>query len=152
MPTTSASGQIRSVPASRMSPLSAVNGFPKDGRRTVISPLRPDLAVEVLSPNDLIYDVDEKIREYLDAGVKLIWIINPEQQTVTVYRADGSAARLTETDTLDGQQVVPGFSCLVGEFFQSVELSLLNVCRRSLRERQLFAAAHSKAIDSLRYP
>jgi Uma2 family endonuclease len=73
--------------------------------------------VEVLSPNDLAYAVDEKIGEYLVAGVKLVWIINPERRWVTIHRADGSVVRLKETDTLDCGQVVPGFSCAVGDLF-----------------------------------
>ena len=77
----------------------------------------PDLAVEVLSPNDLAYEVDEKIQEYLDVGVKLVWIINPEQRWVIIHRADGSVVKLKETDMLDGEQVIPGFSCKVGELF-----------------------------------
>jgi Uma2 family endonuclease len=91
------------------------DGWLADGFFTIA----PDLAVEVLSPNDLAYEVDEKIREYLDAGVNLVWIINPEQRLVTVHRADGTVAKLKETGTLDGEQVIPGFSCRVGELFPS---------------------------------
>jgi Uma2 family endonuclease len=91
-------------------------GWKADGYFTIA----PDLAVEVLSPNDLAYKVDEKISEYLEAGVKLIWIINPEQRLVTVHRADGSSVvKRKETDTLDGEQVIAGFSCKVGELFPS---------------------------------
>ncbi len=89
------------------------DGWLADGYFTIA----PDLAVEVLSPNDLAYEVDEKIREYLDAGVKLVWIINPEQRWVTVHRADGGIAKLKESDTVDGEQVVAGFSCTVRELF-----------------------------------
>jgi Uma2 family endonuclease len=91
------------------------DGWLADGFFTIA----PDLAVEVLSPNDLAYEVDEKIREYLEASVQLVWIINPEQHLVTVHRADGTVAKLKEADILDGEQVVPGFSCRVGELFPS---------------------------------
>jgi len=90
-------------------------GWLADGYFTIA----PDLAVEVLSPNDLAYEVDEKIGEYLDAGVRLVWIINPEQRWVTIHRADGSVAKLKEPETLNGEQVVQGFSCRVGELFPS---------------------------------
>jgi len=81
--------------------------------------IAPDLAVKVLCPDDLAYEVDEKIRDYLDAAVQLIWMINPEQRVVMVHRADGGTARLKETDMLDGEKVIPGFSCRVGELFPS---------------------------------
>jgi Uma2 family endonuclease len=77
----------------------------------------PDLAVEVISPNDLAYDIDEKVDEYETAGVKLIWIVNPQMRTVRVHRADGTVRLLREKDELDGEQVFPGFRCRVGELF-----------------------------------
>lgn len=79
--------------------------------------IAPDLAVEVLSPNDLAYEVDEKIVEYREAGVRLIWIINPEQRIVHILRADGTGGTLDESGTLSGEDVIPGFSCGVGELF-----------------------------------
>ena len=81
--------------------------------------IAPDLAVEVLSPNDLVYKVQRKIREYLDAGVKLIWEINPEQRMILVHRANGTVTKLNESDTLSGEDVIPGFSCLVADLFPS---------------------------------
>ena len=90
-------------------------GWLADGIFTIA----PDLAVEVLSPNDLAYEVDQKIKEYLDAGVQLVWIINPEQRLVIVHRADGGIAKVKESGMLDGEQVVPGFSCRVSELFPS---------------------------------
>ncbi len=77
----------------------------------------PDLLAEVISPNDLAYEVDEKVLEYLRAGVRLIWVINPETRTVRVHRADGSYAWLNEGDILDGENVLPGFRCRVSELF-----------------------------------
>jgi Uma2 family endonuclease len=79
--------------------------------------LAPDLAVEVVSPNDLVSEVDSKVIEYLGAGVRLVWVVNPTVKTILVRRADGSAAVLTESDTLSGEAVVPGFACRVGELF-----------------------------------
>lgn len=77
----------------------------------------PDLAAEVLSPNDSAYEVDEKLQEYLEAGVRLVWIINPETRTVRIHRADGTFGWLTDRDELDGEDVLPGFRCPVRELF-----------------------------------
>jgi Uma2 family endonuclease len=79
--------------------------------------IAPDLAVEVISPNDLYEEVEEKVGEYRQAGVKLIWIISPEAKTVLVRRLDRTCAELDETGTLSGEDVIPGFSCPVAELF-----------------------------------
>jgi Uma2 family endonuclease len=79
----------------------------------------PDLAVEVLSPNDLDFETDEKIEAYLRAGVRLVWVVNPESRTVLIYRADGSIGGLRERDELNGEEVLPGFRCRVAELFQN---------------------------------
>jgi Uma2 family endonuclease len=75
----------------------------------------PDLAVEVLSPNDRVYDLDEKLADYRKVRVPLVWVINPESRTATVYRADGSVRILFEDDELSGEDVIPGFSCPLRE-------------------------------------
>jgi Uma2 family endonuclease len=75
----------------------------------------PDLAVEVLSPNDPPGDVQQKVRDYLDAGARLVWVLAPRARTVTVYRADGSARLLRETDHLDGEDLLPGLTIPVAE-------------------------------------
>lgn len=77
----------------------------------------PDLAVEVVSRNDLYYEVDVKAEEWLAAGVQLVWIVNPRTRIVTVRRADGTSATLRENDELTGENIVPGFRCKVGELF-----------------------------------
>lgn len=79
--------------------------------------IAPDLAVEVVSPNDLAYEIDEKVDEHEAAGVKLIWIVNPETKAVRVYRGDGTVSMLREKDELDGENVVPGFRCPVADLF-----------------------------------
>jgi Uma2 family endonuclease len=76
----------------------------------------PDLAVEVLSPNDLAYEVAEKIEEYLEAGVKLVWEVKPVTRTVLIHRLDGTVQKLHENDLLSGENVVPGFQCRVADF------------------------------------
>jgi Uma2 family endonuclease len=77
----------------------------------------PDLAAEVVSPNDLASEVSRKVDEYLGAGVGLVWVVYPEQRTVQVFRADGTVSLLRESDDLDGGETLPGFRCRVGEIF-----------------------------------
>jgi len=79
--------------------------------------IHPDLAIEVLSPNDLAYEVDNKVVEYLDAGVPLIWVINPEARTVRIHRRDRSVSWLREEDELSGEDILPGFHCRVSALF-----------------------------------
>jgi Uma2 family endonuclease len=78
----------------------------------------PDLAVEVISPNDTYEEVEVKLNEYLVAGVRLVWVISPESKTIVVRRPDKTAAWLDMTDTLSGEGVVPGFSCPVASVFR----------------------------------
>ena len=77
----------------------------------------PDLAIEVVSPSDHYTRVQNKVREYLTNGVRMVWVVDPEDRSVTVYRALDKGTILTETDTLSGADVVPGFACLVSELF-----------------------------------
>ena len=80
-------------------------------------PLRgaPDLAVEILSPDDRMTRVMAKLRFYLRHGVRLVWLIDPERRTVTVLTPPNVTRILTEDETLDGDEVLPGFSCAVRE-------------------------------------
>lgn len=68
----------------------------------------PDLAVEVLSPSENPVNVQRKVRDYIEAGARLVWVIAPEAGTATVYRADGSARLLRERESLEGEDVLPG--------------------------------------------
>jgi Uma2 family endonuclease len=77
----------------------------------------PDLAVEVLSPSDSPGDVQQKVRDYLDAGARLVWTIAPEARTASVYRASSSARLLREADHLDGEDLLPGLSIPLAELF-----------------------------------
>jgi Uma2 family endonuclease len=79
-------------------------------------PGAPDLAVEVISPNDRYTEVDEKVQEYLEAGARLVWIVNPRRQSITV-RTQSDVKLLGEADSLGGGDVVPGFVCAVREIF-----------------------------------
>jgi Uma2 family endonuclease len=80
-------------------------------------PVAPDLAVEVVSPNDLYSEVEEKVGEYRRAGVHLVWVIHPPTRTVRVHRLDGTITDLTEADELSGEDILPGFRCAVRELF-----------------------------------
>jgi Uma2 family endonuclease len=77
----------------------------------------PDLAVEVISPSDIVGEVEEKVEEWLEAGTSLVWVVSPKLQTVTVYRSLNDIATLTEKDTLDGGDVIPGFQYPIAELF-----------------------------------
>jgi len=77
----------------------------------------PDLCVEVLSPHDDVIDVKTKIDEYLQAGVRQVWVVNPHLKTVRVHRIDHTISQFTATDTLMGEDVRPRFAVVVGEFF-----------------------------------
>ncbi len=78
----------------------------------------PELAVEVLSPSDNPVEVQQKVRDYLEAGGRLVWVVAPQAKTVTVYRADGSARLLREPDHLDGEGVLPGLTIPLADVFQ----------------------------------
>jgi Uma2 family endonuclease len=78
----------------------------------------PDLAVEVLSPDDRPGEILAKVGEWLDAGARLVWVIAPESGSARVYRADGTEAQLRDTDKLDGESVLPGFSQSVAALFE----------------------------------
>jgi len=80
----------------------------------------PDLAVEVVSPNDTHSEVDEKVKAWLDAGAAMVWVVNPASRSVTVYRSPTRIKTLTEKDELDGEDVVPGFRCRVSEIFENL--------------------------------
>jgi Uma2 family endonuclease len=75
----------------------------------------PDLAVEILSPDDRMTDVMDKLRFYLAHGVRLVWLIDPDRRTVTVMTPPDYTRILTEDETLDGADVLPGFACAVRE-------------------------------------
>lgn len=80
-------------------------------------PGAPDLVVEVVSPGDTFEEVEEKVEDWLQAGASAVWIVSPKRRTVIVYRSPSNVTTLTENDELDGQDVVPGFSCKVSEIF-----------------------------------
>lgn len=79
----------------------------------------PDLAVEVVSPGDRVHDIEEKAETWLKAGAGLVWVVWPNTRTLSIHRPGASAQTLREGDTLEGGDVVPGFSCAVTEIFST---------------------------------
>lgn len=79
--------------------------------------LAPDLAVEVVSPGDTAVEVREKVREYLAAGVPMVWVMYPGTREVIVHTADGLARAYGPDDVLEGLDLLPGFRCRVAELF-----------------------------------
>jgi Uma2 family endonuclease len=92
--------------------------LPPPHERIGAMPVIPDLAVEIVSPSDRITKVRDKIRRYLEAGVPLIWLIEPRRRQVTVYRPGQPEHVLGMADELDGGEVLPGFRLAVAELFR----------------------------------
>src|SRR5207249_1119626 len=80
-------------------------------------PYAPDLAVEVLSPDNTRPRVRRKARAYLASGAQLVWAIDPRRQTVTVYRSGVAPQILSGDGTLSGETVLPGFALRVADLF-----------------------------------
>ena len=80
-------------------------------------PGAPDLAVEIVSPGDTIREIDEKVKAWMDAGARMVWVLNPAWRAATVYRSATEIKTLTEKDELSGEDVVPGFRHPLGELF-----------------------------------
>lgn len=78
----------------------------------------PDLAVEVLSPDHRDREVKAKIERWLTAGTRMVWVVSPKLNNVTVYRSMADVVSLTEKDTIDGGDVVPGLRITVAEIFE----------------------------------
>lgn len=73
--------------------------------------LAPDLVVEVLSPSDRPGETLAKVGDWLNAGSRLVWVVDPDRRVARVYRQDGSETLITERAKLNGEDVVPGFEC-----------------------------------------
>lgn len=83
--------------------------------------LHPDLAVEVLSASNTKAEMDRKLREYFAAGARLVWYLDPADQTAGVFTAPDLVTRLDESGTLDGGDVLPGFQLSIRDWFQRAE-------------------------------
>ena len=81
-------------------------------------PGAPDLGVEVVSPNDTAFEVEEKVEMWLRFGALAVWVLNSKVRAVTVHRPGNKVSRLTEGDMLEGEDIVPGFSIAVAKLFR----------------------------------
>ena len=90
------------------------------GRVRGYLPLAPDLVVEVISPNDLYTEVQEKVESWLRYGTRMVIVLNPRHRTVAVYLSSTEVRHLTIEHTLDGEDVVPGWRIPVRELFAAV--------------------------------
>ncbi|HZU35319.1 MAG TPA: Uma2 family endonuclease [Gemmataceae bacterium] len=77
--------------------------------------LPADLVVEVVSPADHYARIQRKVNEYLETGVRLVWVVDPEDRSVTVFHGSAKPRILAENETVTGEDVLPGFSCRVSD-------------------------------------
>jgi Uma2 family endonuclease len=89
----------------------------KHGITEKFFPVAPDLAVEVVSPSDKKRDIEEKIKDYLTAGVPIVWIIYPQNRVAAVYRQSNIVSILREDDELDGENILPNFRLSLSKIF-----------------------------------
>jgi Uma2 family endonuclease len=94
--------------------------LPESGIGPGLLKLAPDLAIEVLSPSETASELEEKVDDYLVSGTPLIWVVDPVRRTVMVVSTDAPVRYLHEVDTVDGANVIPGFSCLVADIFEGI--------------------------------
>jgi Uma2 family endonuclease len=92
--------------------------IPPSGLPEGYFPGAPDLAAEVVSPNDTASEVQAKVADYLSAGSRLVWVIYPDLRQVAVFDAARANRILAASDQLDGGDVLPGFSLVLAELFE----------------------------------
>jgi Uma2 family endonuclease len=91
--------------------------IPRERSLTDYFPGAPDLAVEVLSPSNRASAMKRKLAQYFDAGTRLVWVVDPKTRLITVHAPGREPAVLHETDTLDGEDVLPGFHYSIAKLF-----------------------------------
>lgn len=79
--------------------------------------LAPDLAIEIISPSNSAVEILEKVEDYLEAGTRLVWVVEPRRRSITVYRSRNEIRLLGEDDALEGYDVLPGFRLRIAEVF-----------------------------------
>jgi Uma2 family endonuclease len=122
---TGADGMVRLFPGLVRIPNVAFASWARIPNRRVptepIPELVPELAVEVLSKSNTDAEMTRKCGEYFAAGVLVVWLVDPESRTATVYTAPDQSTVLDETQTLDGAPVLPGFSLRLRELFAELD-------------------------------
>lgn len=106
-PDTVRAPDVAYVSAARLS-RALVPGYPE---------IAPDLVVEVVSQDDLADELQIKVKEWLRAGVLLVWVLYPATRSAMAYQVDGSVSLLHADDALHGERALSGFSCRVGDLF-----------------------------------
>ena len=104
-------GNVRSPDASFVS----AGRFPDERVPDDFANMAPDLAIEVVSPGDRPRHVLDKVGEYLEAGTRLVWVIDPRKSKAVAYRSLSEVHELGIADALDGEDILPGFSCPLRE-------------------------------------
>jgi Uma2 family endonuclease len=92
--------------------------LPLDQNPTGYPDVAADLCVEVMSPSNTLKKILDKMREYFTIGVRMVWIIDPEDRTIRVYRSPEQGQIYHEAATFSGEDVLPGFTCKVSELFE----------------------------------
>ena len=91
--------------------------LPLDAEIPAYAEVAPNLAVEVRSPNDSRRALHEQANMWLNVGVQMVWIVQPDSRSVDLYRSGQDAIRLSGTDSLEGLDVLPGFRCELEDVF-----------------------------------
>jgi len=97
----------------------AAERLPSDGMPEGVVGFAPDLAIEVISPNDVHDKVSDKVLEYLEAGVRQVWLISPKLRSITIFRSLTDVQVFTEDSELVSEDLLPGFRCSLKEIFQT---------------------------------
>ena len=94
------------------------NRIPEEGQPAGMWEIPPDLAVEVISPNDVYVKVTRKVDEYLDAGVKQVWLVAPDRKSIMIYRSPFDVTVFQDDMELVSEDLFPGFHCNLREIFK----------------------------------
>lgn len=108
-------GAVRSPDVSWVA-IAQWNSLTKEQRRR-FAPINPDFALELMSPTDDLDELQNKMKEYLNCGVKLGWLINPDAKQVEIYRQGKEKEVLHDPKTLSGEAIMPGLTVSLAEIF-----------------------------------
>ena len=108
-------GAVRSPDVSWI-PIAAWNSLTREQRRKYL-PIDPDFVIELMSPTDVLKDAKDKMREYMDCGVRLGWLINPDEMQVEIYRQGEDPEVLDRPKTLAGEGIMPNLVVDLSEIF-----------------------------------
>lgn len=118
-------GMVRLMPGLvRIPDITYISWERLPGKRVPTTPipdLAPDLAVEILSKSNTKKEMQRKLGEYFEAGVRLVWMIDLKTRTAQVYRSVKAVAKLAESQSLDGEDVLPGFTLSLRELFECLD-------------------------------